>query len=79
VSDLYLTKTRLDLLRAIAGGRVTMRQSGAIVRSFRVGPHRRADAATRELARAGWARLGPDGGTYEPTDVGRALLDGGAG
>ena len=77
--DLYPTRTRLDLLRAVAHGRVYLSTSGHVMRRGE-GPmiNRRCDAAIREQEKAGWVRLGADAGTYEPTDQGRALLDGGA-
>jgi hypothetical protein len=45
---------------------------------MRKGGHHRVDGSVREMRRAGWVRLGDDGGTYQLTDVGRAVLDGGA-
>ena len=75
MTDLYPTKTRLGLLRAVDNGRVKLSHSGAIIRASSYA-NRRADASTRELMQAGWVQLGPDGGTYELTGDGRAVLDG---
>lgn len=76
MTALHPTRTRLDLLRAIDGGTVTLRQSGAVIRAMRKGGHHRVDGSVREMRRAGWVRLGDDGGTYELTGAGRAVLDG---
>jgi hypothetical protein len=74
--SLYPTKTRLTLLGAIDRGKVKLSHSGVILRYTNGHANRRADASTRELEQAGWVRLGPDGGTYELTGDGRAVLDG---
>lgn len=75
MTDLYLTRTRRDLLRAIMYGRVRISGS-VVVRHADGGINQRCDAKTRELVNAGWAVLGADGGTYRLTDAGRAVLDG---
>jgi hypothetical protein len=76
MSDLYPTKTRLDLLRAVAYGRVTVSPGSQIIHRTESSFSRRCDSAIREQEAVGWVRLGADGGTYEPTEAGRAVLDG---
>jgi hypothetical protein len=74
MNDLYHTKTRLDLLRAVAHDRV-FTANGITLRRTEVSLNRRCDVAIRELEAAGWVRMG-DAGTYELTDAGRDVLDG---
>jgi len=75
VTDLYLTRTRRDLLRAVAYGRVRLAH-GIVVRHADGGINQRCDAKVRELVGAGWVVMGADNGTYAITDAGRAVLDG---
>lgn len=88
MSDLYPTKSRLDLLRAVGNRRViaanaTIRRVVGDLTPTRPGSgvstiNRRCDAAIREMEHAGWVRLGADGTYYELTPDGAAVLAGGA-
>jgi hypothetical protein len=75
-------RERRRILAAAGRGRVTRGDTGAGI-YLRGGGSRgysgRCDGAVQQLLEAGWVRLGDDGGTYELTDAGRAVLDGGAG
>jgi hypothetical protein len=75
MTTLYPTKTRLKLLTAIGNGRVGITNGLTLWRTDGAF-NRRCDAQAREVAAAGWARLGADGCTYELTDAGRSVLDG---
>ncbi len=74
VNDLYPTKTRHALLRAVEHRRVVA-ANGVVLWHTDGGYNQRCDAKTREVEAAGWVRLGT-GGVYELTDDGRTVLDG---
>ena len=77
MTDLYPTKTRLAFLGAVKRRRIVKTGSGATMWRLDAGYSRRCESAAREAAAAGWVALGADGCTYELTEVGRAVLDGG--
>lgn len=80
MAELHLNRERRRILSAAARGRVTRGETGIGIYlrgSGDTGMSGRCDGAVKQLVAAGWLRLGDDGGTYEPTDTGRALLDGG--
>lgn len=74
--DLYLTRTRRELLRAVGQGRVYRTAGGQILRRSDGGINRRADATVREVEAAGWVHISGGAGTYELTDAGRLKLAG---
>lgn len=84
MSDLFPTKTRLALMRAVAAGHVLQlpdEERGDLATfdttDAEIGaPARRVNARAAELERAGWVRLMADDVTYRLTDAGRAVLDG---
>lgn len=70
-------RDRRTLMAAVDRGQVTRSAGGVILyRTRHAGFNHRVDNRVRELMRAGWVRLGRDGGTYQLTDAGRAALDG---
>jgi hypothetical protein len=73
VSD--VNRTRLDLLAAVSRGRVNL-ANGIILRHTRGSLNQRCDVTIREFEAAGGVVLGADGGTYELTGAGRAVLGG---
>ena len=80
MAELHLNRDRRKILAAAARGRVTLGETGIGIYlrgSGEAGLSGRCDGAVRQMEAAGWLRLGDDGGTYEPTETGRALLDGG--
>jgi len=70
------TRDSLNLLRAVANGRV-FTTNGIIMRRVDgdLNLHRRCDRMIRAFTEAGWVQAGPDG-TYDLTDEGRAALGG---
>jgi hypothetical protein len=70
-----LTFTRNRLLEAVGRGRVQL-AGGAVLLRSRGGANRRCDKDIRWLVDAGLVRMGPDGGTYEPTESGWDALGG---
>lgn len=82
MSELYPTKTRLALLRAVALGRVLdlPDEDRNRLESFDTSdaedgePARRVTARVTELARAGWIAC-PNGVTWGLTRAGRQILE----
>lgn len=74
-ATLIPNRARRDLLRAVHNNRVRRTPAGHTIRRVDAGVSRRCDVAVREMETAGWVRLG-DGGLYELTAAGRAVLDG---
>lgn len=81
MTDLYPTKTRLQLLRDIAADNVvdglTDETDGHIwlLDIVTFDPPRKVTARVLELEHAGWVEQGPDGATWRLTAAGRAVLE----
>lgn len=75
MSDLYPTKTRRNLLRAVDNHRVVA-ANGIVLWHTDGGYNQRCEAKIRELEQAGWVR-GAESGVYELTEDGRGVLAGG--
>lgn len=74
MSDLYPTKTRRKLMRAVEHRRVVA-ANGVVLWHADGSYNHRCDAKVRELEAAGWVRPGVNG-IYELTEDGQAVLDG---
>lgn len=73
--ELFPTKTRLALLRDVADGKV--RSVGALIwLHLDDGSRAGVSVAVREMKSAGWVKCPGGQDTWEPTDKGRAVLEG---
>lgn len=81
IQTLTLNRERRRILAATGRGRVMRGDTGVGIYLHGGGSKGfsgRCDGAVQQLLEAGWVRLGADGSTYELTEDGRAVLDGGA-
>lgn len=72
--ELYLTPSRLALLRDVDAGHVW--STAGVAYNGASGRTKRVNAAVQEMRQAGWVEALY--GQWKLTDAGRAVLDGGA-
>jgi hypothetical protein len=77
VTELVLNRTRRNVLAAVSHGRVTLNDAGHPFLRIRNGYSHRCDKDINLFLAAGWIVLGDDQATYQLTDAGQAVMDGG--
>lgn len=75
MSDLVINREKLRLLDAIAGGRVTRQEGGAVVLRAGNRYQGRVDQKVRNLVNAGLVRYEPERMLYLLTDEGTAAAE----